>query len=648
LLVLFLTGLLGLGYEILVIRVLSQVLEGTVYSFAAILSVYLLGTAAGAWAYHRWLPSTYPDASHWSNFSYRMLAATAFFCLAGTSLLWTIDYVYRSVFDTFGPGNVTAMLAELSVATVIFLLPTMSMGALFSHLAQRASAPHGLGAALGFNTLGSALAPLLFGVVLLPNLGALTTLVLLASGYLLLPWLLDANKTYWRLKLPLAACALALLYTPLPLRFVSAPAGSEMVAFKEGVIAAVAVIEEPDQSRHLKVNNRFTMGGTASRFSDHRQTHLPLLWHGDKAGNALYLGLGTGITFQAAQYYPGMQATGVELIPEMLPLMPLFGVDVSGTNWRQAPRILSADARRFVVADTNHYDVIIAEVFHPSRDGAGSLYTVEHFTAIRERLAPDGLFCQWLPLFQLDLDTLRLITRSYLEVFPNAQMHLAHFSLQQPLLCLLGGDGLPQFDEDWLLQRVKDPVLQRQLIQLRLNSDFALFGGYLGGPEALQKFVGDVPLNTDDQPRVTFQAPKFVYGDPESPTERLLELVRLTASYRGTLLNESARHSDFGHRLEDYWRARDAFLAAGAGVRPSTDIHIMLQQTRAKLLNAVRLSSDFLPAYQPLLQMAQALYRQDPEASYRLLLDLEKANSKLPDARQLRQKLFAKNEETFQ
>jgi hypothetical protein len=46
--------------------------------------------------------------------------------------------------------------------------------------------------------------------------------------------------------------------------------------------------------------------------------------------------------------------------------------------------------------------------------------------------------------------------------------------------------------------------------------------------------------------------------------------------------------------------------------------------------------------------MAQALYRQDPEASYRLLLDLEKANSKLPDARQLRQKLFAKNEETFQ
>src|SRR5450432_3420100 len=49
------TGLLGIGYEVLVVRVLSQVTEDTVYTFALLLAVYLVGSAAGAAGYQRWL-----------------------------------------------------------------------------------------------------------------------------------------------------------------------------------------------------------------------------------------------------------------------------------------------------------------------------------------------------------------------------------------------------------------------------------------------------------------------------------------------------------------------------------------------------------------------------------------------------------------
>jgi spermidine synthase len=52
---LFLAGLLGLSYEVLVIRVLSQVLEDTIFTFALVLSIYLLGTACGAAVYQRWI-----------------------------------------------------------------------------------------------------------------------------------------------------------------------------------------------------------------------------------------------------------------------------------------------------------------------------------------------------------------------------------------------------------------------------------------------------------------------------------------------------------------------------------------------------------------------------------------------------------------
>ena len=39
--------LLGIGYEVLVVRVLSEVAENTVYTFAMLLAVYLIGTAIG-------------------------------------------------------------------------------------------------------------------------------------------------------------------------------------------------------------------------------------------------------------------------------------------------------------------------------------------------------------------------------------------------------------------------------------------------------------------------------------------------------------------------------------------------------------------------------------------------------------------------
>ena len=45
---------------------------------------------------------------------------------------------------------------------------------------------------------------------------------------------------------------------------------------------------------------------------------------------------------------------------------------------------------------------------------------VEHFEAVRRRLTPDGVFCQWLPVHQLDLQTLRSIVRSFVRVYPHS------------------------------------------------------------------------------------------------------------------------------------------------------------------------------------------------------------------------------------
>ena len=59
------------------------------------------------------------------------------------------------------------------------------------------------------------------------------------------------------------------------------------------------------------------------------------------------------------------------------------------------------DARNFLRATSERFDVIVADLFVPWQAGTGALYAREHFEAARAHLAPGGLFCQWLPLYQL-------------------------------------------------------------------------------------------------------------------------------------------------------------------------------------------------------------------------------------------------------
>jgi spermidine synthase len=636
-LVLFFTGLLGIGYEVLVVRVLSQVLENTIYSFAAVLSVYLFGTACGAALYQKFAP--------WKQYRQVLavlLIALSSACFLGILLLWGAPWIYRGVREALGGGLVGALLGEAAVALVVLLLPTVGMGATFSHLAQGARGPEeGLGRALGVNTLGASLAPVLFGVVCLPGLGAKVTLIILAAGYLVLalPW---RPAKRW-LILPPLTLAVWLLVFPGPLRLVDLPPGGKMVAHREGVMAAVSVVQAAGHNRYLKVNNHFVMGGTASCFSDARQGLIPLLLHA-RPEKALFLGLGTGATFGAAALYPGLQADGVELVPEIVHLLPLFRRTTGDLKGQKRLKIFLADARRFVQASDTKYDVIVADLFHPARDGAGSLYTVEHFQAIRARLRGGGLFCQWLPLYQLDLPVLKTIIRTFLHVFPASSAVLAQFSLKMPILGLVAGTKPLRYPPDWLERRLKDNNLRANLETLHLKDSLALFGLFLAGSDDLRALTGKGPLNTDDRPVVLFEAPRFVYTHQEPPSLRLLDLLKHLNPHPCDLLQAARNPSEVNEqqRLAAYWQARQRFLLAGVGVKETDDPGKLLQEVREPLLGIVRQDQDFSPAYDPLLVLAWRLSRTEPRAAQELLGELELANPRRQDARQLRDLLNKK------
>jgi spermidine synthase len=630
--VLVATGLLGVGFEVLVVRVLAQVLENTFYTFGAVLAVYLLGTAVGAAIYQlRQPPRDFRSALD------RLVFLTAAACFASASLLWFGGDLHSILRELLGSGQVAAIAAETLLAAAVLLAPTLAMGALFAHLAEGAGRQ--LGRALAANTLGAALAPPVFGLLVLPGTGAKAALLLVVAGYLLL--LTRAALFSPRGIGAFTVAASCLLFVP-PLHHVNVPEGGRLLRHMDGTMAAVSVIEDADGTRQLRIDERFTMGGTATRFSDRRQAHIPLLLH-PAPRESLFLGLGPGMTFAAAAAHPGLTATGVELVPEILPLLPLFD-PVFGDLAERAPglSLVASDARRYVSASDARYDVIIADLFHPSRDGAGSLYTVEHFGHVRAALRPGGLFCQWLPLYQLDLPTLRLITRTFLRVFPDARAYLGHLSLGMPIVALVGhADAAPLYPSGWLEARLaQSPSLAGELQATRLDTDFALLGSLLATSEGLRRFAGEGPLNTDDLPLVTYRAPGFVYELQAPPAARLIELIHALAAPTSEALHRVVIDDGFRDRLAQYLAARDAFLAAGVGVRPDISPRRLLDETREPLLRIVRMSPDFEPAYRPLLGLANALHASDPEVADELLRELEAAAPERPEAGKLRTALF--------
>ncbi len=611
LITLFLTGLFGILIEVVVIRIAAQTLQNTIYSFAGLLAAYLTGTALGGLLWQRLMPRRSESGGLAG-----LLALTA---LAGLGVAFVIP-------------RVASIEGELRVAFLLFLVPSAAMGALFGCLAQAVRDARGsLGWAVGINSLGAALAPVIAAEWLIPGFGAWRTLVGVSLAYLaLLPW--RRGALLWA-ALPLA-CGVMLLVRPLP-TLIRVPVEGHLLEVREGPMVTASVVDDAAGVRYLEVNGHFRMGGTSSVRSDYRQALVPLLLH-PGPHRALFLGVGTGATLIGGALLPGLSVRGVELSPEVAGLLPLFR-DPAGHL--PTPPVSIADARRYIAADRDQYDVIIADLFHPALDGSGALYTAEHFAAVRGRLLPGGLFCQWLPLYQLDAPSLRAIVRTFLTVYPGASAWLNHYSVRTPMLVLVGprdGAGTDGAGVDivGLDARLRNPDIAAVARPLGLEAPIDMLGQYVGGPHVLATFAGTGPLNTDDRPFVALDASRNVRALTAPPAELLLTLIRAVHPDTTELLSPSQR-AGLDARLIAYWRARDRFLEGGAALRGEPRGAALVAAASPALLEAVHLSPEFEPAYQPLLAMARALRGGDPAAAVKLLREIDAAAPSRPEARDL-------------
>jgi spermidine synthase len=388
-------------------------------------------------------------------------------------------------------------------------------------------------------------------------------------------------------------------------------------------------VADADGVARLHINNRVQEGSSASGQVETRLAQMPLLLH-PSPRTALFLGYGTGYTANAAALDPRVSVQAVELLPEVIDAAGIFALKQGAPASASPVATIAADARRYVQSTIDRHDVIVADLFHPARNGAGSLYTVEHFSAVKSRLEPGGLFCQWLALHQMDIVTLRSIVAAFLQVYPNAVAVLASNSLDTPVLGLISRPDQPAWQIEMVNSRMSamSPRMAKELKRAKLDDEFAVLGSILAGPQSLKEFVRDAALNTDDRPVVTHRAPWVSYSPQEAPRNRLATLMQQLAPNTNDVMGPA--HTADALRLEAYWAARAKYLAFGMAVRPNPDPLVMLEQLRLPLLEMVTTSPDFRPAAEPLLALAEAVRETDPKLSAQVKSALQTALSSRP------------------
>jgi spermidine synthase len=499
----FWSGACTLGLQVLWMRMFSLVHENSVYSFALVLVVFLIGLSGGAalarWGLRRQQSASRLLAGGWAcGALWITLTPWVFFNMTGgLEYLPTADPLASNL-RLVWIAVVTLLPACVALGTALPLL--MEMASVDAGRPNESAGPT-LGRLLSVNTAGAIVGPLVVTFLLAPRLGLWGSIVVLGTltGLVAMRGLAGRERAAIGVALTILVIATRPLALP-PVR-VRTAAGERLVSVREGSYGTTAVVEDA-RDRWITVNNAYVLGGSAAASEERWQGHLPLLLH-PRPRRVAFVGLGTGITAGAARIHRVDEIAALEIVPEVVEAARADFVETNdGVLTDPRTRVVVDDGRNALATAARPFDVIVGDLLVPWRPAEAGLYTEEHFQSVARALAPDGVFCQWLPLYQLSPRQLAILARTFVHVFPRTTVWRGNFLGGEPTLGLVGHrDGRP-LDVAGIDARVLalgGASVERNPFLKHPAGAWLFLVGSLSPDLA---WLADVPTNRDDRPWV--------------------------------------------------------------------------------------------------------------------------------------------------
>jgi len=430
------SGFLTLSFEMIAIDWVRHLSGFAIQTYLLVLLLFLGGLALGTGL------ATLLRRRGWQAEKMLMLALIGSGLWIGVATAGVQWLIQRG--DAVGEVSI-----RTTAASVAFILPAVVLcGMPFPlawDLAQRKGAAGALlGGLTSLNKLAAAAGALATVFLAIPMFGIQTTALLIALGFVALALVMIFRKgLVWRIwrPVPIGLAGLLLVGLFQPWHPIHLRDGSEMLGIDYGAYGSVAVIERDRRSRHIVLDNAYTLNGTSEALQSQRnQSWIPLALTETRNPRVLIIGMGSGISAEAALDFPVASLEVVELVPEVVGAARDW-FEPWNARLFEDPRvdILATDGRLLLTnaAPDQKWDVIICDLFLPQRAGARYFYTASFFEEAKRHLAEDGLFCLWLPVYQWRDDWMQSLLLPFRSVFPGARLIRGNLDPLQPILGLI-------------------------------------------------------------------------------------------------------------------------------------------------------------------------------------------------------------------
>ena len=538
------SGFVTISTQVSWTRILTMIIGSSTYAFSIVVALFLIGLAVGAW----WIARK-DRSQKLRGTLLKVQVLTAISLLLSLFVLNEIPAMVVSLGLRFQISSWAGLLAlQILAATLLILVPASLMGMVMPLVLVWASrdetrAVARVGRSYAVNTIGAIAGAFITGFLLIPKTSTRFTLLLAAVCCLVVAAVAyqpdagrdPALKRSLAIGLtPILAIVLFLVAPPMNLADLSIgaydslvrvlaqtregannssgdgnkPEAHELLMYQEGPTATVSVRKDQD-TVSMAINGRTNASDSVYDMPTQVMLGQVPLLIAPKIDSGLIIGYATGITVGAMLQSPIQSVTCVELEPGTVDASRFF--EHINNRPLDDPRttLIIDDARAFLRVTPNRYDIIVSEPSHPWVPGVANLFTREFFELGRGRLNDEGIFVQWVQIYQLSTESLRSVLATYHKVFPHVLVFRVGGLNKGKDLLLVGSNRALNLDR--LSERYADPRMAAEIARVDLKTEADVRAWYVCDERKLGPAVAGATINTDDNMHIEMTVPREAF-----------------------------------------------------------------------------------------------------------------------------------------